>query len=84
MFRDLANGYAFGCVAAINSRTLPRSLAAVSEVEGVERRNILVIDICIRDGGRGQGGGVHGILLHGTKEPRDDDSGQLCIGELRP
>lgn len=68
----------------INARNLPWSLAAVSEVEAVERENMLVRDISVRAGGLGQGGGVHDILLHGTKELGDNDSGQVCSSQLRP
>lgn len=52
-------------------------MAAVSEVERVERGRLLVRGNCIRVGGRGRAGGVHGILLRNTRERRNDDSGHF-------
>lgn len=56
----------------------------LGEVERVEREMLLVGDILIRAGGRGRAGGVHGMLLNGTREPRDDDSGQVGNGQPLP
>ena len=60
------------------------SLAAVGEVERVERGNVLVRSTGIRARGSGRAGGVHGLLLHGPREPGADNSGQTGRSRFLP
>ena len=52
----------------------------MSELERVEREELFVRGIGV--GGRGRLGGVHDVLLSGTKELGDDDSGHIGSGEF--
>ena len=68
----------------VNSRNLPGSLAAVGEVERVEKETLLVRSNFVQAGGCGRADGKHGILLLGTRKPGDDDSGQVGSGQNLP
>lgn len=66
----------------VASRDLSRSLATLGEIERVKRKELLVRGGRIRVGRRGRVDKVHGILLHGTREPGDTDRGQVGSGQF--
>lgn len=48
----------------------------------MERETLLVGGNCVQAGGCGRAGEVHRILLSGTKELGDDDSGRMGSDQL--
>ena len=68
----------------IDSRSLPRSLAAVGEVVRVEREKLLAGGDGTRARGSGRTGGVHGILLRSPREPGVDGSGETGGSQFLP
>ena len=73
---DIARGYAFGRVAASTAKTYEASLEDVGELEVVRRERVLVVERDGGDGACGRVGRVHGVLLRGEREQRDDNRGQ--------
>ena len=63
---------------------LIRSLATVSEAEGVERGKLLNSGNGVRDEGSERTGGVHDVLLRGPRESGVDGSGQTSGSQLLP
>lgn len=55
-----------------------------ADVERVEREELLIRGDVIRVGSGELVSNVHGVLLHDTREPRDDSSEQVGSAPLLP
>ena len=77
MFEYIARGYAFRRIAASIRKTYEASWRLWVKLEVDRRERVLIAERNGGDGACGRVGRVHGVLLRGEREQRDDNRGQV-------